>query len=505
MENRIEPNTLFDPKKPAFYGSPNEYLYGDNPTNRSSMTIPGVGTGLYNPHGPINICPAYNAAFLLEAKANPYTALHMEFKYTHPEMNHSIDIYPGKIYTVTYILNGELRMCSGKVIDIFRVDTINPSDRLYKLKIDCSVNYNNSVVVMKSDQIRYIYEYFPYAGEDPTIENSVHKYGTTTAEFIEEAFITNAIIDANGNIVSGKITNGKITNGNTRDGIAVGLNTSGHSICVKHPNTEFGNITDGVIIYGTIQNGDTIDGTLKDDGIVINAKFSGTLRNVVCTNTVVAGGNTISGEIFDPTIKKATVHDAIINGGKTIGGITVGDITTGGTTIGGDLTGGYATGTITGVSYTIKDPEVKSESVLITTGGTTVGGEIIGGTKVGNVIIGATVIGGTTSGGTTTSESGIEATAKDVTNIVPVKPADITPSQTVVVDEDYSKIPDEIKAEYEKYGTLDEIKQSAGFESLTGKYNADYLEGLLIGYDLAHAGKFWTNIKTTKIGNIEKI
>ena len=33
MENRIEPNTLFDPKKPAFYGSPNEYLYGDNPTN----------------------------------------------------------------------------------------------------------------------------------------------------------------------------------------------------------------------------------------------------------------------------------------------------------------------------------------------------------------------------------------------------------------------------------------------------------------------------------------
>ena len=52
---------------------------------------------------------------------------------------------------------------------------------------------------MKSDQIRYIYEYFPYAGEDPTIENSVHKYGTTTAEFIEEAFITNAIIDANGN------------------------------------------------------------------------------------------------------------------------------------------------------------------------------------------------------------------------------------------------------------------------------------------------------------------
>ena len=358
---------------------------------------------------------------------------------------------------------------------------------------------------MKSDQIRYIYEYFPYAGEDPTIENSVHKYGTTTAEFIEEAFITNAIIDANGNIVSGKITNGKITNGNTRDGIAVGLNTSGHSICVKYPNTEFGNITDGVIIYGTIQSGDTIDGTLKDDGIVINAKFSGTLRNVVCTNTVVAGGKTISGEIFDPTIKKATVHDAIINGGKTIGGITVGDITTGGTTIGGDLTGGYATGTITGVSYTIKDPEVKSESVLITTGGTTVGGEIIGGTKVGNVIIGATVIGGTTSGGTTTSESGIEATAKDVTNIVPVKPADITPSQTVVVDEDYSKIPDEIKAEYEKYGTLDEIKQSAGFESLTGKYNADYLEGLLIGYDLAHAGKFWTNIKTTKIGNIEKI
>ena len=495
MENRIEPNTLFDPKKPAFYGSPNEYLYGDNPTNRSSMTIPGVGTGLYNPHGPINICPAYNAAFLLETKANPYTALHMEFKYTQPEMNHSIDIYPGKIYTVTYILNGELRMCSGKVIDIFRVDTINPSDRLYKLKIDCSVNYNNSVVVMKSDQIRYIYEYFPYAGEDPTIENSVHKYGTTTAEFIEEAFITNAIIDANGNIVSGKITNGKITNGNTRDGIAVGLNTSGHSICVKHPNTEFGNITDGVIIYGTIQSGDTIDGTLKDDGVVINAKFSGTLRNVVCTNTVVAGGKTISGEIFDPTIKKATVHDAIINGGKTIGGITVGDITTGGTTIsgnltGGDLTGGYATGTITGVSYTIKDPEVKSESVLITTGGTTVGGEIIG---------------GTTSGGTTTSESGIEATAKDVTNIVPVKPADITPSQTVVVDEDYSKIPDEIKAEYEKYGTLDEIKQSAGFESLTGKYNADYLEGLLIGYDLAHAGKFWTNIKTTKIGNIEKI
>ena len=226
---------------------------------------------------------------------------------------------------------------------------------------------------------------------------------------------------------------------------------------------------------------------------------------MVCTNTVVAGGKTISGEIFDPTIKKATVHDAIINGGKTIGGITVGDITTGGTTIGGDLTGGYATGTITGVSYTIKDPEVKSESVLITTGGTTVGGEIIGGTKVGNVIIGATVIGGTTSGGTTTSESGIEATAKDVTNIVPVKPADITPSQTVVVDEDYSKIPDEIKAEYEKYGTLDEIKQSAGFESLTGKYNADYLEGLLIGYDLAHAGKFWTNIKTTKIGNIDKI
>lgn len=505
MENRIEPNTLFDPRKPAFYGTPNEYLYGDNPTNRSSMTIPGVGTGLYNPHGPINILPAHNAAFLLEAKAKPYTALHMEFKYTHPEMNHSIDIYPGKIYTVTYILNGELRMCSGKVVDIFKVDTINPSDRLYKLKIDCSVNYNNSVVVMKSDQIRYIYEYFPYAGEDPTIENSVHKYGTTTAEFVEEAFITNAIIDANGNIVSGKITNGRITNGNTRDGIAVGLNKSGHSICVKHPNTEFGNITNGVIIYGTIQNGDTIDGTLKEDGTVINAKFSGTLRNVVCTNTVIAGGKTISGQIFDPTIKNATVHDAIINGGKTIGGVTIDNITTGGTTIGGDLTGGYATGTIDGVTYTIKDPEVKSDSVIITTGGITIGGEIVGGQKVGNVIIGATVIGGTTSKGTSTSDSGIEAGAKDVTSIEPVKPGDVSPSQTVVVDEDYSKIPDEIKAEYEKYGTLDEIKQSAGFEALTGKYHPDYLESLLIGYDLAHAGKFWTNIKTTDIGKIKSI
>ena len=514
MSKDLIPNTVFDnaPPVPPGYGAPNEYMFGDNPTNRSSIAQPGIGTGLYRPEGPINVIPAQQGAILSCVKMIPMLTLHMEFKYIDGRLNNSIDIMPGKIYTITYVENEILKHCSGKLIEIYKVDTLSPSDKIYKLKVDCSADYTNKVVIIKSDQIRIIYEYFPYSEEDAGIDNSKHKYGTTAAETIDDVVIKNATIDANGNIVSGTITQGTIVNGNTTEGIAVGYNNAHHAICVKHPTTQGGKITDGTVIYATIRTGDVSDGTVNANGTTTNATVVGGISNSIIVNSVIAGGTTISGQIFDPTIKNAVVKNAVITGNKMItnGGVTIGNITTGGTTISGDLTGGIAVGQIDGTTYTITNPKITYNGNIVTNGGVVSGGIIQGGSKNGNIITGATVVGGTLINGTTICPNGegIIATPNNIDDFSPIKSSDIAIADTsspATVDDDSNAIPEELKVEYKKYGTLDEIKQTMGYRSLIGKYDPHILDGLLIGYDIAHGGKFWTNIKTTTIGTLEPV
>lgn len=418
------PNHIFDPNPPAYYGTWN-HLCGKNCANRVSVAQPGVASGLYAPTGPINICPAFcSSTIMTGVTADAYITLKINFKFTNEQFNKSVDIIPGRIYTITYLEDGNLKKCSGRVKNIFKVNSLE-NDTIYKIKIDCSSDYSNSVVVMKSDQIRNVVQYQKYAEEESTINESFHRGGTTAAEIIKDAVIINATLDANNNIIDGKIVSGTITNGSTVDGVAEGYNSSNHRINVVHGTTNGGILQKGNIVYGIVRSGD-VDG-IKDNttGITEHAKVKGIITNAVIVNSEVIGGTTKNGTIINTTINNSTVKDAKVTGSDmiTVGGVTIGNITTNGTTTGGSATGGYAIGTIDGVQYVITDGETTGN--LTTTGGVLVGGEIVGGTKLGNmtinaVIKGGTVTGGVTVGGTTTNGtlSPIKAASMPVTSIV---------------------------------------------------------------------------------------
>lgn len=492
-------NESFSPIPPPVYGTPHQYLRGDSPANRSSVGIPGVGTGLYHPYGPIDIRPSFGANMLTNIKVEPKLSLNIELQYTNKSLNTSIIIEPGKLYSVMYIEDGVIKQCAGRLSNIYRVDTLDPKERIYKLNFDCSVEYSNMVVTIKSDQIRYIQDYIPYVFEDHSIDNSEHRYGSTSAEAIEEVVIEDAIIDESNNIIMGTIVSGLITKGITVDGIACGVNKANHKIYLKHAKTFGGDLKDGKIIHGTLQTGNVINGSIQKNGITMNAKITGTIRNATITGSVVIGGKTRDGKIFNPVITKPVIKDAIITGRDmiTVDGITNGNITTGGTTYNGEITGGIASGIIGGGYYTITNPVIKPSGgkiSIVTTGGTVTGGEITGGEQVGELFIGTRVIGGVLNGGTSITE-GITVEPGPTSELIPVKPSDVTLGivEDVIPDDDTGALPEDILKEYPNYDTLEEIKQTHSYEELTKKYHKTLLDGLLIGYDKANANKFWTN------------
>lgn len=431
-------NHTFDPNPcgpcgpQAYYGTDNHSQFFDVSHTKASVAMPGVMSGLYNPCGPLNLCCSCGTASILTGvttTANMY--LELEFSYTNSCLNKKIKIEKDGIYTIDYLEDGTIKRCSGKISDIYKVYTVDDKDNIYKITVDCSANYTNNVVVMKTDQIRNISVYTPYADEDTTILNSLHRYGTTIG-MVKNAIVTNATVDKNGNILEGTIIEG-IVEGYTHDGIATGENNNKHTITTINARTYGGHITGGMILNGIVRSGD-VDGIVEEGtNITEKATVKGIISNCVIVNTIIEGGKTDQGTIIDPTLQNSIVIDGTITGDiVTTGGITAGDITTGGITTGGTVVGGTATGTIDDNRYTIEGGVTTGDN-LVTTGGVVVGGTIIGGTQIGSVIVGAVIKGGTCTGGTTTGGTTTGGT------IIPSKTFE-TPIAKPSRNPDYNKV-----------------------------------------------------------------
>lgn len=373
-------------------------------TSQFANGCPGVCSGLYHPDGPLNLGQAnINPTYLTAVHTECQFSLRVTFNYSNKKFNTSVDLSVGTIYNVVYLENGEIYRCTGKCSDIWKVYGTDNAV-YYKIKFDCSVDYNNHTVIIKNDQIRGLSVYTGYENEDTSIENSEHSYGTTSG-VLDDAVITHATMDANGNFIDGTVIKGTLT-GYTCDGIAKGLNKSGHNITTVHTITENGNLQNGKIISGRFISG-SINGGYTDPqtNIKYDVEVHGKICHVIIINSSVKGGTSSEGTIITPEISDGIVYNAVITGSDlvTTGGVTVGNITTGGTSIGGTGTGGTAVGVIDGQVYTIEEGTTEPESgkSLVTSGGVVTGGAIVGGIQEGNLIIGATIQGGVVTQGTT--------------------------------------------------------------------------------------------------------
>ena len=268
-------------------------------------------SGLYRKDGPLtcNCECAHTTTMLTNVETTAKIVLTIEMIYTNTDFNHAVDIIPGNMYTIQYLEDGELKQCSGMVKDIYKVYALDEETGIYKIKIDCSVNYNNNVVVIKSDQIRDVRAYVKYADEDTTIDTSTHSYGTTVAALIKDAIVTSAELDANGNILKGVIVQGSLNGSKTVDGIAKGTNRSGHEIYVINGTSTNGSIASGYILNAIAISGD-IDGD-KDPttGYVTNATVKGIISEAVIIDSIITdckteGGTVIEGELKRPEIFK---------------------------------------------------------------------------------------------------------------------------------------------------------------------------------------------------------
>lgn len=409
-------NHVFDPKPPTFYGTWN-HLYGQDITNKVSVSQPGIQSGLYRNCGPLNCSCCGRVTMLTGVETSAKLILTVHLTYSDSKMNTSIDIEPGKIYTIDYLNEGELCQCTGLVSNIYKISQLDDTTNIYKINVDCSTQYSHKVVVIKSDQIRGIAKYIPYYGEDTAMESAWHLYGTTVAYKIINAVVINAELDKNKNLVKGILVQGTIQNGTTTKGICVGENSLKHNLIISEPCSTGGNILEGFIINGVVSSGD-IDGETEDDtGYIVRATIKGTLRDVLVvdtkiSNTFVASG---TGSLITPVIENSRVLNATVSGEDmiTTGGVTVGNVTMNGITTGGIAKGGVAIGQIDGKDFTlIGGTTVAQEgSVLQTEGGIVVGGTIIGGSRIGNSIYGATVKGGILTKGVTTGGN----TSADIT------------------------------------------------------------------------------------------
>jgi len=415
-----EVNHVFDPT-PAYNGGVvGGRCCSDYTTTKNSNITPGQMSGLYRAEGPLNLsCCCCTPSMITGVDVSQKCTLIATIKYSDTKMNVTIELEPGKVYTFQYVEDGVLKQVTGKLTDIYKTYDCNNAT-LFKLAIDSSVDYTTSKTVIKTDQLRGVSEYSKFAGQSSTIDNSIHRYGTTSAEVIKEAVIVNAIIDKNGNLIEGTIIDGKI-NGHTVDGLAQGKNDRMMDITVINGDTLNGTITEGQILNAILRSGSVNGEKDPKTEIVSKATVKGTISNVIAINTIVSGGKTSNGTIINPVIKDSILTNATITGEDmiTTGGITVGDITTGGTTKGGIGEGGIATGCINGKQFTIEGG--KTTGNLVSTGGTLIGGTIIGGTTVGRTIVGAVIKGGVYSNGVTTggttSEGIITASKSDTTPI----------------------------------------------------------------------------------------
>lgn len=392
-----------NPKTWAYYGSWEAYKSFVD-TNQFCAAAPGVSSGLYHPDGPLNLGLAQHTPLCLTGvNSKAEFSLLFSFNYSNPAYDKTIELKTGKLYNLIYLENGQLKRCHGKCVDIWKIYSSDETSSYYKIKFDCSVNYANQTVIVKNDQIRGLSVYTGYEDESTTIDNSLHKYGTTTGS-INGVIITNATMDANGNIIEGDIINGSI-NGYTIDGLATGTNDRGLSITTVNSRTKDGIIISGKILTALFAGG-SIDGKLDEEtGITEKATIRGNIINAIVQNSSVEGGKSTNGTIVDPTITNGILYNAVITGNDmvTTGGITIGNITTGGTTVGGTAVGGTSVGTINGQIYTIEEGTTSSVEgkELTTNGGVVVGGTVIGGVREGNIIIGAIVKGGVASNGIT--------------------------------------------------------------------------------------------------------
>lgn len=408
-------NHVFDPPPPTFYGTWN-HLRGHDIRHKVSVALPGIASGLYRNDGPLNCSCCGNINMLTGVTTQAKIILSVSMHYTNTDLNATVDIEPGRIYTFNFLEDGNLCQCTGLVTNIYRVSQLDETTQIYKINIDCSTQYSHNTVVIKSDQIRGVNPYIPYADEDSSLSNAYHVYGTTIAQTITNAVVINAELDKERNLVKGTIIQGTIQNGQTLDGLCVGENSNKHTIVLNKANSKGGNISDGFILNGSVTSGD-IDGEVEEEtGYISHATIKGTLSHVVAINTTVTEAivpNNV-GEIIQPTIENTTVYEAEITGEDmiTTGGITCGNLTTNGITTGGTGVGGTAFGIINGKAFTIFGGTTVGD--LVTSGGTLIGGTVIGGNKIGNVIYNATVKGGivlsgVTTGGTTTANITIES------------------------------------------------------------------------------------------------
>ena len=426
-----------NPKTWAYYGNWESYrAFVD--TNQFTAAAPGVSSGLYNPAGPLNLGNSqYMPTCLTEVRTECQFNLAVTFKYSDERFNETVMLSVGKIYNVVYLEDGNLKKCTGKCTDIWKIYGSNDQTSYYKIKFDCSVNYSNQTVVIKNDQIRALSVYTGYEGQSTDIDNSVHKFGTTVGT-IKNAIITNATLDSNGNIIEGDMVNGELE-GYTLDGIAMGYNNTNKYITTINSRTKDGRIIGGKIISGLSRSGQ-VDGHVEEDtNITTHATVRGVVTNVIIINSVVEKGVTKGGKIINTTIENGILYNATITGDDmiTTGGITVGNVTTGGTTTGGTGTGGTMVGVIDGKVFTIEEgvtTSKSSEDKLITTGGVVVGGTIIGGVKQGNSIIGATIKGGVVTNGITVNG----VTSEGVLIPTPASPVPIT--KPVIMNPNFSDV-----------------------------------------------------------------
>lgn len=406
-------NHVFDPAPPTFYGTWN-HLYGHDITNKVSM--PGVQSGLYRHCGPLNCSCCGRITMLTGVKTSAKIILTVHLSYSDSSMNKSIDIEPGVVYTFEYLDEGEVHQCTGLVTNIYKVSQLTENTEIYKINVDSSTQYSHNVVVIKSDQLRGVVKYYPYYGEDTSLQSAYHVYGTTVAQNINDAVIIDAELDKDRNIVKGIIIQGTLVNAITTKGICIGSNSNKHIIVLAEASSSGGQIHGGYLINGVVASGD-IDGTTEEDtGYIVHATIKGNLRNVLIGNSRVSGAYVKDGDgvSINPVLENAKVMGASITGEDmvTTGGITTGDITINGTTTGGVASGGAAIGNIEGYNMTIlggKTVPMYENTPLVTTGGIVVGGTIIGGKRVGRAIYDATIKGGVctrgiTTGGITTVE-----------------------------------------------------------------------------------------------------
>lgn len=449
--------------------------------------IPGVAQGLYHPDGPLNILKSSVAsiAYLTNVNAQAKTTLVFTFSYSNESLNKTVELTTDQVYTITYLEEGQLNTVTGKVSNIWKVyGNDDTTSSFYKIKIDASADYATNTVVIKNDQIRDITLYVEHADEDTTLESSLHKYGTTVGT-ITNAIVTNATIDANGNLIEGDIVQG-VVDGFTHDGTAQGTNSLGTQMIVINGTTTGGNILNGKIISAYHTSGDTEEGTFAEGtNILEHATVKGVLTNAVIVNTTVEGGKTVDGTFLEQKIENSVVFNAKITGDDlvTTGGITCGNVTSNGTSIGGTAYGGTATGQINGRNYTIEagTTVAKPGSKLTTTGGIVVGGTIIGGTQVGNMIVGATIKGGTVTNGTTIN--GVTTGGE----IIPVAGSNISLAQ---VSQNISEI---------------DLKPNFKPANSTNSSDNPFDENGLVIYEDLSSGDIRTNLATTKMGTIQHL